>query len=170
MMLVSVTAEHGAKRHALGSEADGEAPWQVHIRAVDNALAKKDLSLATRAWQNAYDAALERQRCDALVEVGDASLRIGEVGGLPKPSEARARWIYLAALVLARKHRLLDGVLRAAEAFATLGDREVVNQCICFAEGLAGHASDGKEHDRLHPAKARLAALLVVAESKGTNA
>ena len=48
------------------------APWTVHIRQVDDALAKRDLSAAERAWHDAYAAALASRRWEGMVEIGRA--------------------------------------------------------------------------------------------------
>lgn len=125
MMLASVSSAEGVASQPSRPEGDRDTPWMVHVRTMDEALAKKKISAAMRAWHHAYDAALESQHWEGLVEVANASLRIGDVAGLRKTSEVKARWIYLAALLRAREQRSLDGVLRTAEAFAALGDREV---------------------------------------------
>jgi hypothetical protein len=43
----------------------------------------------------------------------------------------------MSALCRARRDGSFDGVLRVAEAFAALGDHEVVDQCLRIAERLA---------------------------------
>lgn len=50
----------------------------------------------------------------------------------------RARADYLAALFRARARGSVEGVLRACEGFADLGDRDVVTVCVRVARGLAG--------------------------------
>lgn len=166
MNLVSIASRPQAKGEPLDPDQDREAPWSSHIRAVDTALAKKNVTSAMRAWHRAHDAALESQRWEGLVEVGDAALRIGEVAGLRKASEAKARWVYLAALLIARDQASLDGVLRTAEAFAARGEREVVNQCVGVAEGLAARAPGRGARARVREVKERLAALLLIAERR----
>jgi hypothetical protein len=64
--------------------------------------------------------------------------------------EPEARRAYLAALTYARAQRSLEGVLRATESFARLGDRDMVVQGIRVARDLAGEDDD---------AQARIAAL-----------
>jgi len=170
MKLVSIVSQRGAKAQAIGRSAQREAPWSSHIRAVDAALAKKNVNSAMRAWLRAHDAALASRRWEGLMDVGDAALRIGEVAGLPRALEARARWIYLAALLLARERASLDGVLRTAEAFAARGEREVVNQCVGVAEQLAARAPRRGAPERLRAAKERLATLLLIAERHALDA
>jgi hypothetical protein len=69
-----------------GSEARGtpagnrDTPWTAALDRVDAALARQDVGAAEWAWHEAYAGALKSWRWDALVEVGDAYLRIGAVG------------------------------------------------------------------------------------------
>jgi len=62
---------------------------------------------------------------------------------------------FLAALFRARQQSALDGVLRAAEAFVTLGDIEVVTQCVRIAKLLA--AQDPEKQADVRAFTARLA-------------
>ncbi len=129
--------------------AAAEAPWGAPLRAVDEALARNDAAAALRAWQDAHLAALGSWRWERMIEVGDAALRIGEVSGLRPAAKARARQAYLTAFFRARDQGSLAGVLRSAEAFALLGDREVVAQCLIAADGLAARAADPEGRERL---------------------
>ena len=49
-------------------------------------------------------------------------------------------------------------MLRTAEAFAGLGDREILEQCIRFAEGLATESRSPGAHDRVRALRERWAA------------
>ena len=71
------------------------------------------------------------------------------LGGFKKAAEVKARTIYLAALFRARQEASLDGVLRAAEAFAELGDAPVVEQCLKLARPLAAETRDARADRRL---------------------
>ncbi len=132
-------------------------PWAAHIREVDEALARKNVGSAQRAWRDAYLAAFESQPWEGMVEVGDAALRIGAVAGLRQTGEATARWAYLAALSRARRLASLEGVLRTAEAFAALGDHEVVEQCLRVAESVAREARTPGARNRVRAFKAEWA-------------
>jgi hypothetical protein len=77
-----------------------------------------------------------------MMEVGDASLRIGAASSASGPSVARARDAYLIALFRARHAGSVDGVLRTAEAFGRLGDRAVADQCLRIARAVAERTSD----------------------------
>lgn len=139
----AATAEHRqvstakAPGEARAPRQAGGARWRTHLARVDDALAKHDLRGATHACEDAYRAALGSRRWDALVDVGDAYLRIGEAAGSRGGWEAKARESYRNAFLRARQQGSVEGVLRAAEAFADLGDREVAEQALRIAESLA---------------------------------
>jgi hypothetical protein len=99
------------------------------IGAVDRALARKDMSAAVYAWGDAYTLALGARRWDAMVEVGDAAVRIDALADNPPGYligfRAEARQAYLRALFLARHARSADGIERVAQAFAALGDTDM---------------------------------------------
>jgi len=117
-------------------------PWRVHIRALEDALVQKDLSAAERAWHAAHVAAFASRRWDGLVDVGRASLRMGEASGARRGAYVKARELFLSALFLAREQGDADGALRTAEVFATLGDQEVAERCLGVARDLAARAGD----------------------------
>ena len=133
-------------------------PWTEYIRAMDQALAETNATAAVRAWRNAYAAALGMPGWRGLVEVAAASLRIGTLPGFGKASEARARETYWTALFRARQEGSLDGVLRVAEAFADLGDREIVDRCIALARSVAVQARDARGEQRVRVFTERWAA------------
>lgn len=116
--------------------------WVTHLDDAERALAQQDLMAARQAWHRAYGAALASRRWEGLLDVGSASLRMTDVTGGPEASLATARRLYLDAFFRARAERSLEGVLRAAEGFAALGDGEVVAQCLRVAERMAGGVRD----------------------------
>jgi hypothetical protein len=139
------------------SPAAGETAWREHLHATDAALAEWNVSRAVRVWQEARSAALRSGAWSALVEVGDASLRIGELAATGGGARAEARGLYLRALFQARAQGSLDGVLRVTEAFASLGDQDVVDRALRVARQLA--ASQGPAAwDRVREATVRLGA------------
>lgn len=149
----------------VGREAGG-APWTAHLERVEAALAQRNVSAAELAWQAAYGEALRSRRWEGMLEVGEASLRIGEVAGTRKLAEAKARQAYLTALFRARQQESLDGVLRTAEAFAALGDREVAEQGVYVAQRLAAaRAQDAQARERVRVVAERLSARLIGPES-----
>lgn len=126
-----------------------DGPWITHLRRAEDALARRNVSAADMAWHDAYRAALKSRRWAGMVEVGEAYLRIGEAVRGRKVSEAKARELFLTALLRARAQGSLDGVLRTTEAFAVLGDREVVEQGLRIAQGLAAQSGDAQALERV---------------------
>jgi hypothetical protein len=88
-------------RQASVPRASGDVPWRTHVRVVDEALGRGDVSAATRHWQDAYAVALASRRWDAMLEVGDAFVRIGRASGTPSAAKPNARQAYLVALTRA---------------------------------------------------------------------
>jgi hypothetical protein len=131
-----------ALRDAKGNYADASGtvdptPWRSDLRTADDAVARNDVHAAARALQAGYGAALGSRAWDGMLEVADAYLRIGDVIPAWAMARTRARAIYLTALFRARQQNSLDGVLACVEAFAALGDRDVVGQGLRIAEALA---------------------------------
>ena len=145
-----------------GRVADSD--WHVLLRTVEEALARHDISTAERAWHDAYVAALHsRERWEGMLEVGDATLRIGEAANSRTTAEPQARSAYLSALLRARRQRSVEGVLRTGDAFAALGDRPMAEGCVHVAEQLAAAQTDPRAHDHLRALRARLAGEAVLA-------
>jgi hypothetical protein len=141
-----------------GAASGREGPWTPYIRAVDDALGRSDAEAADRAWREAYGAALGSLRWEGMLAVGDAALRIGQVSRHRQTAVATARNAYLAALFRARQQDSLDGILRTAEAFVDLGDREMVEQCLRLARDVTSRgAEDGAADPRVRALAARLA-------------
>jgi hypothetical protein len=111
-----------------------ETQWVTHVAAVDAALQANDLPAARKAWQAAYGAALASRRWEAYTEVAGAHLRIAELAGTSGAPSARS--LYLSALFRARDAGSRDGLLRAADAFDQLGDREVAARARTIAGRL----------------------------------
>jgi len=120
--------------------ADPEVAWQAQLERVEAALARNDLAGAEMLWSEAYVAAIKSRHWEGMVAAGDIYRRLGELGGFRKISDAKAREAYLAALFRARSRGSLEGVLRAAQGFAELGDQEVVDQCIRVARSVAARS------------------------------
>ena len=164
LMLGVFALSEGTASHMKAAVRDSLSPWEIHIQKVDEALAERNADAAVRAWHDAYIAALGSWRWEGMVAVGDAYLRIGEGPVSRHASQAKARQIYLAALFRAHQQVSLDGVLRAAEAFADLGDREVVEQSIRIAERLAEQDGDPQAGNRVRTFAERWAARVVEAQ------
>ncbi|HZS32396.1 MAG TPA: hypothetical protein VFC42_03355 [Methylomirabilota bacterium] len=129
------------------AKAASGPPWRAPLQAAERALEQDDASGAVRAWEQAHLAAVESLSWEGLIAAGDLYLRIGRRTGTLPAADATARRAYFAALYRACRENSFDGVLRAADAFADLGDRDVVDECLGLAELLA----DGDERrQRLH--------------------
>jgi len=107
-----------------------EWPWEAPARAVNEALARGDRTLAEWAWRDAWGAALGARRWEGMAAVGNLALHMGEA--------PRAREAFLVALFRARAQQSFTGVLKAEEAFEALGDRMVALQCLQVADDLPG--------------------------------
>jgi hypothetical protein len=133
-----------------------QAPWTSHLTRMDTAIATNNASAAVLAWRHAYATALDQPGWRGLVEVAGAALRIAAIPGFRKAAESRARESYWTALFRARRQGSLNGVLDAAEAFGTLGDRVMVEQCIRIAERLALLTGDAEAAERVQALAADL--------------
>ena len=108
----------------------------------DSSLGSHTSLVLAVAWREAHAAALKSRHWEGMVAVGDAFRQVGDAGGFRQTARAKARQSYLTALFRARGEGSVDGVLRVAERFAELGDREVVEQCIRVAWTVAAQAKD----------------------------
>jgi hypothetical protein len=133
-------------------------PWRTDLDELERALATGDHARAMRAWSDAETAALASRRWEPLLEVGDAALRVGDGTGSPARARLSARHAYRAALFRARAQRSVDGVLRAADAFARLGDRDVTEGALHAARKLAAGTPDADLRSRVELDAARIAA------------
>lgn len=134
-----------------------DGPWMTHIETMDRAVESGDTTLAVRAWRDGYAAALDHPGWAGLVQVAAAAVRMGVLPGMRKACESQARETYWTALFRARKQGSLNGVLQSAEAFGSLGDRGMVEQCIKVAEGLAALGGDADAASRVRALTADLA-------------
>jgi len=111
--------------------------WKLAIQRIDDALATGNVKAAVRELDAAYRAVMKAGGWEAFIEVGDAYRRIGEVAATGEPFDAKAREIYLLALSQARRQECVQCLLRIAEAFAALGDREHIELSVRLADLLA---------------------------------
>jgi len=124
-------------------------PWTENIKAMDEALRVGDVARAQAQWRDAYGAALGSRRWEGFAEAGDAALRLGRASGSPDAGIPRARELYLSALFRARDAGSLDGVLRVAGSFRSLGDRDVATQAMRMADRLAAQGSTPSQRAQL---------------------
>ena len=123
--------------------------WRQHLLEMEDAIATGQAAAAVRAWHRAHAAVIDQPGWQPIVRVAEAARRIGAIPGFARAAEARARETYWIALFRAHREGSLAGVLETAEGFGVLGDRNMVEQCIRIAEGLAtraGHES-GRAYD-----------------------
>ena len=118
------------------ASAVAATPWAPHVAAVDAALRSGDLTAATAASTEAYRAAMASRRWEGLVEAADAYLRIADAAGAPQAGVPRARELYLGALFRARDAGSVEGVIRVAQSFDRLGDREAAAHAMRVAQRM----------------------------------
>jgi hypothetical protein len=133
LAVLEVMAERGGE-----SAPKQETSWVSSLHEMDQAISRGDLMAAATARREGYRAAIGSRTWEGFLAAGDAVLRLGDATQSRAAAEPDARRLYLAALFRARSQSSLDGVLLATEAFARLGDREVVAQGLSLAAGLAG--------------------------------
>jgi hypothetical protein len=117
-----------------------EAPparWTAALERMDAAIARGDLPDAARHWRDAHEAALGSRQWEPLIDVGDGYRRLGRAADFGPSAHGGARDSYVNALMRARRDGSLDGVLRAAESLAALGDGALVEHCLRVARELA---------------------------------
>lgn len=124
------------------------AGWSVPLERADEAIRDGDVAQALSWWREARMEAIRAGGWEGMIQVGDASRRLGARGGFGQDGEALARDAYMTALLRARRVHSVDGVLRAATAFGELGDREVFNHAIRIAERQAARDPRAREHVR----------------------
>ena len=125
------------------------SPWTSPLRDMDQAIARGDVASAVTARREAYRAAIASRRWEGFLAAGDAILRLGDMTQSRPTAEPDARRLYLSALFRARGQHSLDGVLLATEAFARLGDRDVVEKGLRMARDLAGSDPESQARVRL---------------------
>lgn len=120
-----------------GARGDTDEEWMRRVSEVDAALADNDVAAAMPRLRDAYRAALRSARWEAMAEVGDVARRASAVAVAPGSALVTARRAYLTGLARASQQRSVEGVLRFAEGFVALGDREMVEHCIGVATRIA---------------------------------
>jgi len=146
-----------------------EAAGGDDIHTVDAALSRGDLGAAEQVAQQAYASARGSRSWESMVAAGDAYRRIAEVSSTRSPARAKARDAYLAGLFRARQQQSLPGVFQVAEAFAALGDRELVNTCLRVAETVAAQVADPQARGQARASVERLARRLLALETLRPN-
>ena len=136
----------GAGAFDRGRAIDDRPRWQdrrplptlsQRMTMMDEAISARDLTRAGREWRDAFALALASRRWEAMVDMGDAAVKIagvdGDAGGSRSDFRAQARQAYLRALFQARNQRAYAGIERVATAFAALGDTDVASRARALA-------------------------------------
>jgi len=129
--------------------------WREALERAEAALAGGDAHRAEEAWQEAYRRAMRGRTPEALLDLGRAYLLIGEAARDRQTAVVRARRIFREALFLAGERRDAEGVARAGEAFACLGDRHVALRAFDVALALATRNRDAAARGRIAVLRAR---------------
>ena len=156
LMLLVASVIDGFADHAIGTGI--QIAWQAQLLKVEEALARGDLATAERQWREAYAAALKSRHWQGMVAAGDTYRVLGARAGFRAASVRKAREAYLTALFRARGEGSLEGVLRAAERFAKLGDHGVVEHCIRVAQQVAAQSRDPQATEHVRAFSERWAA------------
>jgi hypothetical protein len=151
MMLVVAVAISGCGARSSDPYA---ASWDQYIQVMDDALTRGDVNAAEMARQEAFLAARGSRRWDAMVAVGDASVRLMRAPGASSTLRLEARRIYRWALFRARQQGSFEGVVRVSEAFIELGDREAARDGLAMATDMLNGAHD--DADRVKSLSDRL--------------
>ena len=141
---LEVTAARGG-----ASAPKADTPWTSPLRDMDQAIARDDVAWAVTARHEAYRAAIASRRWEGFLAAGDAILRLGDMTQNRSTAGPEARRLYLSALFRARGQQSLDGVLLATEAFARLGDRDLVEKGLRMARDLADQDPEAQARVRL---------------------
>ncbi len=120
---------------------DNDGLWRGYLEDFERQREDGHPDMAIRALHDAYGAALQSRRWQAMIAVGDAFMVVGRAPGNAAGARIDARQAYLTALIRARRARSVEGALRSAEAFERLGERDAVDQCL----NIAGLLAEGNE-------------------------
>ena len=120
---------------------DNDGLWRGYLEDFERQREDGHPDMAIRALHDAYGAALQSRRWQAIIAVGDAFMVVGRAPGNAVGARIDARQAYLTALIRARRARSVEGALRSAEAFERLGERDAVDQCL----NIAGMLAEGNE-------------------------
>jgi len=120
---------HG-ERPARSARVTSDDLRRLLLLRAQEALAGGDAGRAWTAWSEASGRARASGSWRALIDVGDAAVGMRAV--------PRARESYTYALLLARRARSVEGVLRAGEAFAGIGDQRLLKEALRIAGLIAG--------------------------------
>ena len=133
----------------VSGETPSASSTAERITAIGEAVHRGDLATARAAWHDAYRSLRRTLDWQGMAALGDAALEAASASGARQPWDADARQAYLGALFRARAEASLDGVLRATDAFATLGDRDIAEEGLRTAELVALRAGTAEARRRV---------------------
>lgn len=138
---MTMTAEDRRPRWAVIDQAarEEDSRWAEQVARVEAAVTSGDAAAMLRAWHAACLEALGSQQWAPMIAVGDAAVHVGRATGFTIAFGAKARQAYHVALFRAHQQASPEGILRAAEGFGDLGDREVAGQALRMAHDLTEH-------------------------------
>lgn len=141
--LVAMVAAAIWQAERRGAEREAEASvdrtiWGPYLREFDVAVAAGDSAMAMRLWREGWHASLATREWQGPLAAGDAALRLGDLLGSRGLTLADARRAYRASLYRARAQGSVEGILRAAEAFAAIGDGDAADAARRIAQALLG--------------------------------
>jgi len=148
-------AEPRAELPVSGGQTPSAVSTAERITAIGEAVQRGDLATARAAWHDAYRSLRRTRDWQGMAALGDTALGIAGASGAHQPWEGDARQAYLGALFRARADASLDGVLRATEGFATLGDRDVTEEGLRIAQSVAVRTGTAEARDRVLAHRAR---------------
>lgn len=115
--------------------------WRLLLEAADEALESGSIGEARIAWQEVYREAVKAKSAwEPMIAAADLALRLGETAGQHEAALPVAREMYLAAFFRAQRQGSAEGMLRASEAFARLGDGSVAEMTLGAARRAAAKA------------------------------
>ena len=138
-----------------GGETPSASSTAERITAIGEAVHRGDLATARAVWHEAYRSLRRTRDWQGMAALGDAALEAASASGARQPWDTDARQAYLGALFRARAEASLDGILRATGAFATLGDRDIVEEGLRIAESVASRTGTAEARDLVLEHRAR---------------
>jgi hypothetical protein len=151
-VMMAMVSPVSAVRAADGTAGEPAAA----LRAIEEAVGRGDRPAAERLRRELHAEALASRRWQAWLLAGHAALAVGGGASDAGAMRATARRAYLSALFQARAQGSVEGVLQAAEAFARLGDHEVVEGALRIAERMPGARAAASEMERIRLAAEQL--------------
>jgi len=147
IVLVLLVAAGGAAVAMTRERPERIAPDRATLTVRASAAERANGATAELAWRQSYAAARRSPGWSRLLAVADAhgSLAVAAQQAV----RPQLRELYLEVLLRARAQGSLEGVLRAGEGFAGLGDRSTVSEVLRVARQIAGARADTDTQARL---------------------